>query len=94
MDNEKKETAVEASAKGSKNVDKKAAKKEKTPFKERAAKFLRENKAELKKISWYSKEQTFRSSLIVIVSIVVVSAFVSGLDFAFSNLLMWLGSLV
>lgn len=90
MDNEKKEVVAE----NAKTADKKVAKKDKVPLKERAAKFLRENKAELKKISWFSKEQTFRSSLIVIISIVVVSAFVSALDFGFSNLLMWLGSLV
>ena len=48
----------------------------------------------MKKIVWYSKEQTFRSSVIVIVSILVLSVLVSGLDFAFSHLLLWLGELV
>ena len=93
MDNEKKVTPAEDSS--VKAAEKKAAaKKNKVPFKERVAKFWRENKAEMKKIVWYSKEQTFRSSVIVIVSILVLSVLVSGLDFVFSHLLLWLGEIV
>lgn len=73
---------------------KKAARKDKPSLKERVAKSWREYKSELKKIVWYNREQTFRSSVVVVVSIIVVSACVGGLDWVFSKLLMWLGTLV
>lgn len=77
-------------------ADKKAvvAKKDKTPVKKRLANWLRGYKSTLKKIVWYNREQTFKSSVIVIVSILIVSAVIGGLDWCFSKLLIWLGTLV
>jgi len=74
--------------------DKKDAKKDKVPFGTKVANVLRSYKSELKKIVWFSREQTFKSSLIVIVSIVITSACIGGLDWCFSQLLMLLGKLV
>ncbi len=68
--------------------------KNKVKLTERIGKMLREYKSEIKKVVWYGREQTFRSSVIVIVSIVVVSIFISSMDYLFSTLLMWLGSLI
>ena len=56
--------------------------------------WIRGYKSTLKKIVWYNREQTFKSSLIVIVSILIVSAVIGGLDWCFSKLLIWLGTLV
>ncbi len=88
------ETEASKPAKDAKEEVKKASKKDKPALKERVAKAWREYKSELKKIVWYNREQTFRSSVVVVVSIIIVSACVGGLDWVFSKLLMWLGSLV
>jgi preprotein translocase subunit SecE len=69
-------------------------KKPKISVKEKVTKALREYRSELKKIVWYSREQTFKSSVIVIISVVIVGAFIGGLDYFFSSLLMWLGKLI
>ena len=69
-------------------------KSNKVKLSQRIGKMLREYKSELGKIVWYNREQTFKSSVIVIISIVAVSAFISALDFGFSSALMWLGSLI
>ena len=50
--------------------------------------------AELKKVVWYGKTQTLKSTGLVIVCLVVVSAVISLLDLGLSNLILWLGSLV
>ena len=69
-------------------------KKSKISLKEKTSKALREYKSELKKIVWFNREQTFKSSVIVIISVMIVSAFISSLDFIFSNALLWLGKLI
>ena len=45
--------------------------------------FLREVRAELRKVSWPTREELIRYSIIVLVAIVVVTAFISAVDFAF-----------
>jgi len=47
-----------------------------------------------KKIVWYSREDTVRSTLLVLVAIVVFSAVISTLDFLFSSGLLALGRLI
>lgn len=94
-DNENKaveEVKADVKAADTKAVEK--PKKEKTPLKERIAKGWREYKSELKKIVWYNREQTFRSSVIVVVSIVVVAACIGALDYLFAHAIQWLGGLV
>ena len=102
-DIEKKEIAgKEANSTAEKARQSKAnAPKSKKSFKEKMAgigtwfqKTWREYSSECKKIVWYSREQTFHSSVLVIVSIVVVAAIVSGLDYGFYQALLWLGRLV
>jgi len=89
------EEAVEEKAVVSDKKEKKAAaKKAKTSFKEKFVKFFKDNKSELKKIVWYGKKATFNSTVLVVVSIVVASAIISGLDYAFSNALMAIGKLI
>ncbi len=69
-------------------------KKPKISIKERVSKALREYKSELKKIVWFNREQTFKSSVIVLISVVVVSIFIGTLDYIFSTALMWLGKII
>lgn len=97
-DNEKNTSVENADAdvvKADSKADvKKAVKKPKVPLKQRIAQTWREYKSEMKKIVWYNREQTFKSSVIVVVSIVVVAICIGCLDWGFSKLLMWLGTLV
>lgn len=90
----KPEKAKGASAAKAKAEDKKPEKKNKLKFKEAASKFFREYKSELKKIIWYSREQTAKSTVIVVISIVAISAVIGGLDFLFAKALLWIGKLV
>ena len=53
----------------------------------------REFKAEFKKIVWSSKRSTFNNTVLVIVSMIIVSVVIGLLDFGFSQLLTWLGTL-
>jgi len=69
-------------------------KKEKIPVKERISKAWREYKSELKKIVWYNREQTFRSSVIVVVSILAAGICIGALDFCFAHAIQWLGALI
>lgn len=48
--------------------------------------FFKEVKAELLKVSWPSKEQTFKLTLIVIGISIVVGLFVGGLDIFFTKI--------
>lgn len=100
MDKDKNNVSEELDDDAEKSVEKADSKKlapkkkPKVTFKERIMKALREYRSELKKIVWYNREQTFKSSVIVIISVVIVSAFIGGLDYVFSTTLMWLGKLV
>ena len=47
----------------------------------RAAKWLKEMKSELKKVQWPSKKQTINNTVIVIVCVLVIGAFIWLFDF-------------
>ncbi len=100
MDNDKKNISAEPADDTGSHPDKAAnhnpapKKKPKISLKERITKALREYKSELKKIVWFSREQTFKSSIIVLISVIIVSAFIGGLDFLFSNALILLGKII
>ena len=49
--------------------------------------FLREAKAELKKVTWPSKKQTIGSTAVVIVLVVIISLFLGLVDMALSSLM-------
>ena len=94
-DTEKKDAMTEAEVvKADKKADKKAEKAKKPSLISRIGKSLREYKSEMKKVVWYGKTQTLKSTGLVIVCLVVVSAVISLLDLGLSNLILWLGSLV
>ena len=47
--------------------------------------FSREVRSELRKVAWPSRSETKNYTVVVILTIVVVTALVAGLDWAFSN---------
>ena len=51
------------------------------------AKFFRETKAELKKVTWPSKDQLIHNTGVIIAFIVIVCIILSLLDFGFGNLM-------
>ncbi|MBQ7821623.1 MAG: preprotein translocase subunit SecE [Clostridia bacterium] len=66
----------------------------KTPFKERVAKFFREYKSEIKKISWASREQTLNNTWAVLVASVVIAVVIGVIDLGAQSGLQWLGNLI
>ena len=61
---------------------------------EKLKKFWKSYKSELKKITWYSRKQTFNSTLLVLVCMVIAAAFIGILDLGFSKGIEGLGALV
>jgi len=84
----KKEKAVKK-ADGSK-----PAKKKKFNLFDKIAKFFREYRSELKKIVWYGRNATIKSTILVVCVIVIAAAVIGALDFVFSNILLSLGRLM
>jgi preprotein translocase subunit SecE len=52
----------------------------------RPAEFVREVRAEMKKVSWPSRQEVIRYSLIVLVALVAFTALVFALDYVFGEL--------
>ena len=81
-------------------TDKKDKTKKATPKKnkiglgQRIKKFFKDYKSELKKIVWLSPKTTFQYTAMVLVVMVIVSAFIGVLDLAFSKLLLFVGGLI
>ena len=91
-ENEKLEQAGKA---GSEKADKaKKDKKSKPGIFERAKKWLREMKSELKKVQWPSRKQTINNTLIVIACVIVVGIFIWIFDFVATGAIQALISLV
>ena len=53
----------------------------------RIAHFFRELKSEVKKIVWPTKEQVINNTIVVLVVMLIVGAFIAGLDFGTSQLM-------
>ncbi len=49
--------------------------------------FLREVKQEVKKVTWPTKEDTARYSLMVIAASLIVAAYLGGIDYLVTNIL-------
>lgn len=54
---------------------------------EKVKEFFKEVYVELKRVSWLSKNDIIKYTLIVLVVTIVVSSFLGGLDFIFSSLI-------
>lgn len=85
---EEKTTAVKAEkAKKSKPAK---VKKEKS---KKASKFFSDLKSEMKKITWFSKRDTLKSSGLVIAVLVVFAIVIGAIDWSFGQLIALLGTL-
>jgi preprotein translocase subunit SecE len=51
--------------------------------------YMREVRDELRKVAWPSKPEVRRYSIVVIITVVVYTALVGGLDFVFGNISEW-----
>lgn len=71
-------------------AEEKAIEKKPSKFK----KFFKDLKSEFKKIVWPTWENTKRSSIVVIVCIIIAGVAIFLLDSAFGNLFSWLGGLI
>jgi preprotein translocase subunit SecE len=54
----------------------------------RPSEFLRQVRAELKKVAWPSRHELVSYTIVVLVSVVVLTSFVFGLDFFFSKVVL------
>lgn len=52
--------------------------------------FLRETRDELRKVTWPTRNETVRLTLVVIAISVIVGVFIGGLDFVFTKLLQFI----
>jgi preprotein translocase subunit SecE len=52
--------------------------------------FLREVRAELRKVAWPTKEEVRNYSIIVLVTVILFTAFVALLDWGFGSFSLWL----
>ena len=52
--------------------------------------YLRDSKEEIKRISWPSRKDITRYSVLVIVLTILTAAFSGGLDIVFNKLIAWL----
>ena len=65
-------------------------KKEKS---KKASKFFADLKSEMKKITWFSKKDTIKSSGLVIAVLVVFAIVIGAIDWTFGQLIALLGTL-
>ena len=87
------EVAETKPAPSKKDAHAKEKKAKKPNFFKRIFKYLRECKSEMKKIVWSSGKQTFNNTVVVIIAMVVIGAFVVGLDYLFGWIIQGLISL-
>ena len=88
------EIEKKAAAAQEKKAEKKPAKDKKPSIFSRIAKFFREYKAELKKVTWASRQDTFRNTVVVGVTVIVVGVVVYLLDLGFSEGINALSNLI
>lgn len=50
-------------------------------------KFLREVKAELKKVNWPNREVLISYTMVVIVTVIIMAIFIGGVDLIFSQII-------
>ncbi len=60
----------------------------------RIGKFFREYKAEMKKVTWASREDTLKNTIVVAISVAIVGVALFVLDTAFEEGILLLGKLI
>lgn len=77
-----------------KTKDKPQTKKEKKQKSHKIRNYFRDLKAETKKITWFSKQDTLKSSALVVAVIIIFTAVIGLIDWGFGTLIALLGGLV
>ena len=54
------------------------------------AQYMREVRDEMRKVAWPTKDEIVRYSIVVIITVVIYTALVSGADFLFAYMSEWL----
>ncbi len=75
-------------------ADTNLAKTKKQSFGVRMKKFFKDTKAELKKVTWPTKEQLIHNTGVIIVFIIIVTIILSVLDVAFAQLFKMLTNIL
>jgi preprotein translocase subunit SecE len=60
--------------------------RERTPAKQ----FVREVRAELRKVAWPTRDEVVNSTIIVLVAVIVMTTLILGMDFAFAKFVFFL----
>lgn len=58
--------------------------------KNKAVKFFRETKSEMKKVSWPDKNQLFHNTIVILVFIIITTAVLSLIDAGFEKILSFI----
>lgn len=69
------------------------AKRASRPGASRVGKFLRESRAELRKVTWPNRKELVTYTIVVIVSTTIVAVFLGIVDLIFSQAIRLLGSI-
>lgn len=75
----------DAPTRGERQAPQTKEKTERTPFPQ----YLREVRGELRKVAWPTREEVKNYSIIVLITVLIFTAFVAGLDFGFGKLAVW-----
>lgn len=75
-------------------ADTNSTKTKKASFGSRVKKFFHDTKAELKKVTWPTKEQLIHNTGVIIVFIIIITAILSILDVAFAKLFQLLTNIL
>jgi preprotein translocase subunit SecE len=52
--------------------------------------YLREVRAELKKVAWPNRKEVINSTVVVLIAVVFMATLIFGFDYGSSNLVLWL----
>jgi len=52
--------------------------------------FLREVRAEMRKVNWPTRAETVNYSIIVFITILIMTALIAGVDFGLSKAVLWI----
>ena len=63
-----------------------APKEKRTPPRQ----FVSEVRAEMRKVAWPTRQETINYSIIVFITLIVLTAFIAGLDLLFSKTILWI----
>ncbi len=56
----------------------------------KAGEYLRQVRAELRKVAWPTRKEVIHYSMIVFVALILLTGLIFGLDFAFGKAIIWL----